>query len=922
MIGVYSEDKKSLIKISGANSYTELKDAPNIEQNGNNLIINESVSIDNNGNIKSDGKLNISQIDADIITFGNNNQDLQGSFDDINSKLAAIDVDSNSSEFIIQDKNNNAILLVNKDGITTTDIVLTNGDSYTDKTISAILDEQFDNIEALKEQVEEGTVNERIDNAINSLKGNVNNLDTLEKIETKLEEVHELIGEDSVKNQITSAIEEVKGTVEYYDTLEKVEATFNTIQESIDFTDESFNDKFIIQDKENNAILKVDKDGLTTTELHLNTYPDIEIGEAVQTNVENINDLNGDETNEKSIKYQIKTAIDNLKGSVDQFDTLEKVEDKLQELNTQVVDTLPNKIDTDIANLKGQTENYHTLATLEDRVEEVHGQISNIKIDRDNEFIIQDSSENIILAVDQDGLKTTEIMLNDLDNGVAATLNIHEEGINQNVQNIQSNQNAINLLNANDETPGSVKYQVKQVADEVHTLVAGAPDTYNTFKEIADYIDTHGGEAAAMSQAIEALEIATSGLDCSQENDKIIVQDNHAQAILQVDENGLLTTNVVLTDLSISNGDVTDAIQFLNTQIGNEPVNIQINNAIEALNGGTEEYHTLAELEGRIAEAHTLIGTEAVEDQIDNAIINLKDGVDNRFNTLKKLQEGIESLEAKTNGIDATAETDLIIKDSEDNTVLILNNSGLRVSDLYLNNLDEEVGDFINRNREDINTLNAGASTFNSVDYKIEQARIALVDGADVNYQTLKQIQTVITDAKGELSQNDTALDEKYSGITNQLITDLGNLKQDILDGGATGDNENSFPAVREDLSELSGKFDSHVATANGQFTRLDGHIKDTNIHLNGDQQSTLSAIDGVAGSNKNFYIVDKNGNYAFAVSEDGYTRANILVDGMYDLKEFIEEQNNKHVFCTREGYKQMGSSVKDDYKVYFISDK
>jgi hypothetical protein len=110
MIGVYSEDKKSLIKISGANSYTELKDAPNIEQNGNNLIINESVSIDNNGNIKSDGKLNISQIDADIITFGNNNQDLQGSFDDINSKLAAIDVDSNSSEFIIQDKNNNAIL--------------------------------------------------------------------------------------------------------------------------------------------------------------------------------------------------------------------------------------------------------------------------------------------------------------------------------------------------------------------------------------------------------------------------------------------------------------------------------------------------------------------------------------------------------------------------------------------------------------------------------------------------------------------------------------------------------------------------------------------------------------------------------------------------------------------------------------------
>ena len=71
---------------------------------------------------------------------------------------------------------------------------------------------------------------------------------------------------------------------------------------------------------------------------------------------------------------------------------------------------------------------------------------------------------------------------------------------------IKDNETAITALNGNGE--GSVS---KAVSDAVSTLIDGAPDTFDTFKEISAWITEHGEDATAMTTAIRALEAILVG---------------------------------------------------------------------------------------------------------------------------------------------------------------------------------------------------------------------------------------------------------------------------------------------------------------------------------------------------------------------------------------------------------------------------
>lgn len=62
---------------------------------------------------------------------------------------------------------------------------------------------------------------------------------------------------------------------------------------------------------------------------------------------------------------------------------------------------------------------------------------------------------------------------------------------------ISANETAIATLNGNAE--GSVN---KKVADAVASIVADAPEAYNTLKEISDWISSHAGDASAMNTQI------------------------------------------------------------------------------------------------------------------------------------------------------------------------------------------------------------------------------------------------------------------------------------------------------------------------------------------------------------------------------------------------------------------------------------
>lgn len=72
-----------------------------------------------------------------------------------------------------------------------------------------------------------------------------------------------------------------------------------------------------------------------------------------------------------------------------------------------------------------------------------------------------------------------------------------------------ANETAIGILNADETTAGSVK---KAVADGIAKIVADAPESLDTLKEISDWISSHSDDAAAMNSAIQTNSSAITAL--------------------------------------------------------------------------------------------------------------------------------------------------------------------------------------------------------------------------------------------------------------------------------------------------------------------------------------------------------------------------------------------------------------------------
>ena len=137
--------------------------------------------------------------------------------------------------------------------------------------------------------------------------------------------------------------------------------------------------------------------------------------------------------------------------------------------------------------------------------------------------------------------------------------------------------NAINTLNGDINTSGSV---AKTTADAVAAIVAGADASFDTLKEISDWISSHADSAAAMNsqitdntnaiallngnestegsvahsikQAFDALAYEIEDTDIDFENlDKIIISGDNT---VRANESITLTSNVSGVTWSVSNG--------------------------------------------------------------------------------------------------------------------------------------------------------------------------------------------------------------------------------------------------------------------------------------------------------------------------------------------------------------------------------
>ena len=93
---------------------------------------------------------------------------------------------------------------------------------------------------------------------------------------------------------------------------------------------------------------------------------------------------------------------------------------------------------------------------------------------------------------------------------VTEKFNSVEAKVNANETTIQSHTTALATLNGEGE--GSVK---KTVTDEITKVVADAPESLDTLKEISDWISSHESDASAMNSAIQTnkTDIATLKTD-------------------------------------------------------------------------------------------------------------------------------------------------------------------------------------------------------------------------------------------------------------------------------------------------------------------------------------------------------------------------------------------------------------------------
>lgn len=90
---------------------------------------------------------------------------------------------------------------------------------------------------------------------------------------------------------------------------------------------------------------------------------------------------------------------------------------------------------------------------------------------------------------------------------------------------VKDNTTAITKLNANSTTEGSVDYKIKQAIDGV---LDGAPETFDTLKEIATWISTHGTEATNMATAIGKLEAIVDGIGGEGEDATVVAYVTNA----------------------------------------------------------------------------------------------------------------------------------------------------------------------------------------------------------------------------------------------------------------------------------------------------------------------------------------------------------------------------------------------------------
>ena len=206
------------------------------------------------------------------------------------------------------------------------------------------------------------------------------------------------------------------------------------------------------------------------------------------------------------------------------------------------------------------------------------------------------------------------------------------------VKQVNDNKAAIARLNGTSSEEGSVAYQIAQV-------IAGADESYDTLKEIADWISGHTTDAATMNSQISTNKNDITALKGLVGETAVATQISTAiDAALKSGENDKYA---LASDLTAANGKIT----ALEEKVGEKAVATQITEAIDgALKVNGADKYALASHE------HEIANVKGLQTLLDNKAAAAD---------VTALQNDVTALEGKAHEhenktvLDAIAQTDV-----------------------------------------------------------------------------------------------------------------------------------------------------------------------------------------------------------------------------------------------------------------------
>lgn len=222
---------------------------------------------------------------------------------------------------------------------------------------------------------------------------------------------------------------------------------------------------------------------------------------------------------------------------------------------------------------------------------------------------------------------------------------------------IKANTDAITLLNGDDQTEGSVAKEVKDAINAFATAVT-ENGTYDTFAELVNYVETHGGEAAEMASAIDALETKVGEKTVALQISEAIAAENLDQYATDT-ELGALTEVVNGKAAQSEVNTISGKVSTLEGKVDVEKVSTAIATAKSEATKHADDAIAALDADVKSAEVEAGKGLQVQVVEVDGKIttVAISGNYDNKYDVKGAAATAETNAKAHADTVAGTAET-------------------------------------------------------------------------------------------------------------------------------------------------------------------------------------------------------------------------------------------------------------------------